>query len=144
MSALSLTLKVDDVTPALQALEDPALRQKLLLAFGTLVESYAVRAFDEPNLRPTSWPARKPSKATNPLLQRSGDLRKSIHTQLQGSDEVKVGAPMVYAAAHQLGSAKRNLPPRPFFPVLNNQLTGNVTDEITDVLSGIVQRAAGQ
>lgn len=141
--ALSLTIKADDITPSLEALEDPALKKRLLQAAGTLVESYAVRAFDEPGLRPSPWPARKKSKATNPLLIKSGNLRQSIHTQVQGSDSVKVGSPVVYAAVHQLGG-KNGTPPRPFFPVLDDQLTGTVSAEITEVLSGIVERAAGQ
>ncbi len=143
MSALSLTLKVDNISPSLEALADPALKHKMLLAAGTLVESYAVRAFDEPGLRPAPWPARKSSKAANPLLIKSGNMRQSIHTQVQGNDGVKVGASVPYAAAHQLGSTKKNIPPRPFFPVLENQLTGQVDEELVDILSGIVQRAAG-
>ncbi|WP_395737424.1 phage virion morphogenesis protein [Prosthecobacter sp.] len=142
MDALSLTLKADDITPKLEALEDPALKKRMLQAAGTLVESYAVRAFDEPSLRPQPWPARKKSKATNPLLIKSGDMQQGIHTQVQGSDAVKVGSPAVYASAHQLGSSKKGIPPRPFFPMLDDQLTGSVSQEIHDVLSGIIERAA--
>lgn len=143
MSALSLTLKVDNISPSLEALADPALKRKMLLAAGTLVESYAVRAFDEAGVRPTPWPARKNSKAAHPLLIKSGNMRQSIHTQVQGNDSVQVGASVPYAAAQQLGSKKKNISPRPFFPVLENQLTGQVDEELVDILSGIVQRAAG-
>jgi phage gpG-like protein len=144
MSALSFTLRVDQITPSIEALMDDDLRRRMLLAAGTVIESLAVRAFDEPNLRPTSWLPRKKSKATNPLLIKSGDMRQGIHTQVQGIDTVKVGSPTPYAAAHQLGSGKKGIPPRPFFPVLDDQLTGNASAEIHDVLSGIVERAAGQ
>lgn len=144
MDALSLTVTLDEITPSLEALMNDDLKRRMLLAAGTVIESFGTRAFDEPNLRPTSWPARKKSKATNPLLVKSGNMRASIHTQLQGSDAVKVGATTPYASAHQLGSAKKGIPPRPFFPVLDNQLTGNASEEIADVLSGIIERAAGQ
>jgi phage gpG-like protein len=142
--ALSLTLRLDDITPKLDELMSDELRRKMLLAMGTVVESLAVRAFDEPGLRPMAWDARKKSKATNPLLIKSGNLRQSIFSQMQGTEAVKVGSPVVYAAAHQLGSTKKGIPPRPFFPVLNNQLTGNASAEIKDVFSGIVERAAGR
>jgi|UniRef100_UPI003784ABDC hypothetical protein len=66
---------------------------------GTVVESFAVRVIDEPSLRPKAWPARKRSKATHPLLIKSGNLRQSIHTQAQGAESVKVGTPTVYGAA---------------------------------------------
>ena len=102
-----------------------------------------MRAFDEPGLRPAAWPARKPSKAGNPLLIKSGNLRQSIHAQLVGNDAVRVGSPVVYAAVHQLGSRKKGIPARPFFPVLHDQLTGNVQAEIKDVVDVLVGKAGG-
>ena len=142
-SAIAFQLKTDQLTPSLGALADAALQRRIVRAMGTVVESFAVRAFDEPNLRPTSWPARKPSKATNPLLIKSGDLRQSIHTQVIGNDEAKVGTPKVYGAVHQLGSRNGHIPARPFFPVLDDQLTGNAQAEIRDVVDALVG-GAGQ
>jgi phage gpG-like protein len=141
-SALAFTLKVDEISPSLSALAEPALRRRCVQAMATVVESFAVRAFDEPSLRPTSWPARKPSKATNPLLIKSGNLRQSIHTQVLGNDSAKVGSPAVYAAVHQLGG-KNGTPPRPFFPVVENQLTGNADAECRDVVDALIGGAAG-
>jgi phage gpG-like protein len=142
-SALAFTLKVDEISPSLSELAEPALRRRCVQAMATVVESFAVRAFDEPSLRPTSWPARKPSKASNPLLIQSGNLRQSIHTQVLGNDAAKVGTPAVYAAVHQLGSGKKGIPARPFFPVVENQLTGNANEEIRDVVDALIGNAAG-
>lgn len=142
-SALAFTVKTDEITPALDALADDKLKRRCVQAMATVVESFAVRAFDEPSLRPTSWPARKPSKASNPLLIKSGDLRAGIHTQVLGNDSAKVGSPTAYAAAHQLGSSKKGIPPRPFFPVLENQLTGNANGQIRDVVDALIGNAAG-
>lgn len=139
--ALSFQLRLDQVTPSLSALADDALRRRAVQAMATLVESYAVRAFDEPSLRPAAWPARKKSKATNPLLIKSGNLRQSIHAQLTGNDAAKVGTPVVYGAVHQLGSSKRGIPARPFFPVLHDQLTGAVQAEIRDMVDALVGAA---
>lgn len=142
MAAISLTLKVDNISPSLQALSDPALRRRMLQAAGTLMESYAVRAFDEPAIRPAPWPARKKAGDGHPLLLKSGDLRQSIHFQVHGEDSVVVGSPKPYAAVHQLGSSKKHISPRPYFPVLNGQLTSEAEADLTDTLSGIVNRAA--
>jgi len=142
-SAISFQLRVDDITPSLGALADDALRRRIVQGMATVVESFAVRAFDEPSLRPSAWPARKPSKATNPLLIKSGNMRQSIHSQVLGNDAAQVGTPAPYGAAHQLGSAKKGIPPRPFFPVVENQLTGNAQAEITDVVDALVGAAAG-
>ena len=139
--AIAFTLKIDEITPSLSALAEPALRRRCVQAMATLVESYAVRAFDEPSLRPNAWPARKPSKATNPLLIKSGNMRQSIHTQVLGDDAAKVGTPVPYGAAHQLGSAKKGIPPRPFFPVVHDQLTGVVNEEIRDVVDALIGAA---
>lgn len=141
--ALAFTLKLDEITPSLAALSDDALKGRVLLGMGTVVESFAVRAFDEPGLRPKAWPARKKSKATHPLLIKSGNLRQSIHTQVQGTESVKVGTPAVYGAAHQLGSTKRGIPARPFFPVIEDQLTGAAQAEIQDVVDALIGGAAG-
>ena len=139
--SLTLVLKRDDISPRLDALADDALKGRILLAAGTVIESHAVRAFDEPSLRPKSWPARKKA-GKHPLLIKSGDLRQSIHTQVQGADSVKVGSAKKYAAAQQLGTDK-GIPPRPFFPVLEDQLTGHAREEIRDVVNALVGKAGG-
>ncbi|MBL9177606.1 MAG: phage virion morphogenesis protein [Verrucomicrobiaceae bacterium] len=141
--AIAIQLKLDEISPSLAALADDALKKRILLAMGTVIESTAVRAFDEPSLRPAAWPARKKSKASNPLLIKSGNLRQSIHTQVQGSDAVKIGSPVIYGAAHQLGSTKRGIPARPFFPVVGDQLTGHVQAEIKDVVDALIGKAGG-
>lgn len=141
--AISFTVRIDEITPSLSALAEPALRRRCVQAMATVVESLAVRAFDEPSLRPTGWPARKPSKASNPLLIQSGNMRQSIHTQVLGDDSATVGTPAVYGAAHQLGSKKKNIPARPFFPVVEGQLTGNADAECRDVVDALIGSAAG-
>lgn len=140
-SSLTFILNRDEISPSLANLADDELKKKILLGVGTVIESHAVRAFDEPSLRPKAWPARKKSKATNPLLIRSGNLRQSIHTQVQGSDSVKIGTPVKYGAVHQLGRKDGSTPPRPFFPVVEDQLTGHAREEIKDVVDVLVGKA---
>lgn len=138
--ALAFQIKIDQITPSLAHLADEELEREIVQGMATVVESMAVRAFDEPGLRPSSWPARKKA-AGHPLLIKSGNLRQGIHSAMKGKEAV-VGSPTPYAAAHQLGSTKRNIPARPFFPVLEDQLTGNATEEINEVVELLVGRAA--
>jgi len=138
--SISLTLKLDDITPSLNALASDDLKRRMLDAAGTLIGSMAQRAFDEPSLRPRSWAGRK-DKKPHALLIKSGDLRQGIHHQVQG-DSVIIGSPKAYAAVHQLGGKKRPIPARPFFPVLNDQLTGEATAELDDIMAALIGQAA--
>ncbi len=134
---LALVLKVDHISPALSRLASEELRHRMVQGMATVVESMAVRAFDEPGLRPQAWPARKKSKATHPLLIKSGNLRQGIFSKVEG-DHAKIGSPAAYAARHQLGSRDGSTPPRPFFPFLEDQLTGNAREEIDEVIETLV------
>ncbi|HRH97470.1 MAG TPA: hypothetical protein PLB55_16130 [Prosthecobacter sp.] len=49
--AISFDLKLDEISPSLAKLADDELKRKILLGVVTVIESHAVRAFDEPNLR---------------------------------------------------------------------------------------------
>jgi len=148
MAAIEFVLSSDDISDKLKALEDPALKARILNAAGTLVTSYAQRAFDEPSLRPEVWKPRKKTKAkkqpTHPLLLKSGTMRQSIHHQLIGTDTVQMGTPVIYGATHQLGSEDGSIPARPFFPVKDDQLTGEVLEEIEDVVGILIGKAGGQ
>jgi phage gpG-like protein len=137
---ISLTLTRDDITPRLNELVSDDLMGRMLDAAGTLIGSMATRAFSEPSLRPTSWPGRK-DKLPHPLLIKSTDLSQSIHHKVRG-DEVIIGsAKEDYAGVQQLGSRNGRIPARPYFPVLNDQLTGNASAELGDVLSVLVGKA---
>jgi hypothetical protein len=57
MAGLSIQVTKDILTPKLQALSDPELIRRAVLAAGMVLGSLAQRAFDEPGLRPTPWPA---------------------------------------------------------------------------------------
>lgn len=138
MAAISIQLRADQVTPGLQALQDPELMRRISLAAGTLMSSFAQRAFDEAGLRPAPWPARKDNKS-HPLLRLSHDLRQGIHVQQSGSDSVRIGSPAKYAATHQLG--RGGIPARPFFPVRNDQLTGEVTDAMAEAARILIEQA---
>ncbi len=136
MSDLSFDLRLDDIAPSLSRLGTQQLRDQMLMGIGTVFASQAERAFDEPQLRPAPWAKRKSPKGKHPLLIKSGDLRQGIHTARQGSDTIRVGSPTKYALTHQLGRGA--ISARPFFPVLDDHLTGNAQTEIQDVVDALV------
>lgn len=59
----------------------------------------------------------KQHPGARPPLVVSGSLRDTIESQKKGSWEVLVGATKEYAAVHQYGFKKRNIPARPFLGV---------------------------
>ncbi|MCA1963839.1 MAG: phage virion morphogenesis protein [Prosthecobacter sp.] len=139
MASLSFDLRLDEISPSLARLGTQKLRDQLLMGMGTVMVSMGQRAFDEPQLRPAPWAKRKSPKGKHPLLIKSGDLRQGLHLSKAGSDTVRVGSPARYAATHQLG--RDAIPPRPFFPVLQDQLTGHARAEIGDVMTALIGKA---
>lgn len=135
MASTSIVLRADDITPSLAALSDPELMRRAALAAGTVIGSLAQRAFSEPGLRPTPWPART-SGGSHPLLLLSGNLRQSIHVQPEGVDSVRIGSPVVYGATHQHGRGP--IPARPFIPAIDDQLTGLASSAVADAVSALI------
>jgi len=89
---------------------------ELLSAAVPVVAGAIERNFDEEG-RPTPWPPLAPATlrrkpAGLKILQRTGRLRRSIATRVEGSGLV-ASTDVAYAAAHQFGIAAR-LPRRPF------------------------------
>jgi phage gpG-like protein len=135
MPGLSLTLRRDEISPELTRLASDSLRQRILGGIGTLMVSLSQRSFDEPSLRPAPWDKRK-DKKPHPLLKRpSPQLWPSIHSQVIG-DGVKFGTQVPYAGFLQMGTSR--MVARPFFPVLNGELTGHAQEEIKDIVDALV------
>jgi len=148
MPSLGFTLTRDEITPALTKVASSALHDQLAISAAMALAGIAQRAFDEPGLRPAAWAPRK-SGGGHPLLLLSGTLRQSIHAAGLGNGAAEIRMPPVYAATQQLGSAKASgrgsgVPARPFFPALNDQLTGQAVQAIDDVMSILIRGAAGQ
>ena len=95
------------------------------------------RNFDEEG-RPLPWlplvPAtlrRKPAGLR--ILERTGRLRRSIQTRIEG-DRLVASTDLPYAAAHQFGAPRQHLPARPFL-VLTPDDTDAVAQAVADSLS---------
>lgn len=115
MSGLQIQIAHDTVSPdlvrKLRAMEKP---QQHLEAMGLALVALTKRAFTDSSLRPSPWAARKDGSPAS--LRKTGMLWQSIRITALDTNSVTVGSDRAYAAAHQLGSSKRGIPARPFFP----------------------------
>ena len=134
--SIEIKLTRDEVTPALnKALKGIGDGKPIMQAAGTQLVSITKRAFRDPSLRQSAWPAKKSGGPSN--LIDKGMLTSSIRITAVNADSVKIGSDRKYAAIPQLGGVinakpgKRlvftiggkkifaksvNIPARPFFP----------------------------
>jgi phage gpG-like protein len=170
--SLAITVQVDDqISPAIRVLAGKM--QNLTpvhRSIGIGLVALAKRAFDEPALRPTPWPAKH--DGTVATLRRSSTLWRSLRVIQAGPTGVTIGSDRPYAAIHQLGgqtkphpiTARRarslyfqlgaksihaksvqhpgsRIPARPFFPVTpNGDLTAAARQTIGQVLAAYLRR----
>lgn len=131
---LRLRLQLD---PALNLLE--SLRARLASPGGLLEPAASVvagaieRNFDEEG-RPRPWPPLTPDTLRRKppglkILERTGRLRRSIQTRLEGGRLI-ASTDVPYAAAHQFGAPRRRLPARPFLV-----LTPEDTDQVAQAVA---------
>ncbi len=123
MAAVTFKVTHNDVSPKLAALAATAKHpEKVFRAMGTTFMSITMGNFNDvgAKFRPKTWANKKDGTASK--LQRSGTLSRSFHLTVTDSSAT-VSNPTIYAAAHQFGFPERNLPARPFFPVVDGKLT---------------------
>lgn len=97
-------------------------RVEILEAMGLELRSMTIEAFQSVADRPAPWAPKKDGSPSN--LVQSTALRQSFQVRT-GPIQSVVTTDRIYAAAHQFGSTKRNLPARPFYPFLRGELTGD-------------------
>lgn len=125
----------DTLTPDLRRKAQAVANKKpLLTAMGVRVRDMARLSFVDASFRPARWVARKDKSKNHPLLQLKRDLEPSLRVTHVGTDHVEVGSKTPYAAVHQLGSKKKNIPARPFFPFKNKKLTAKGDKAVTRVI----------
>lgn len=113
---MSLVLIKDTLTPDLRKRAKAAADKKpLLRAMGTAALGLGKQAFTDTAARPSAWAPRKDQKKTHPLLLESGTMETSLRMQVEAS-QVILRSDRPYAATHQLGSDKLNIPARPYLP----------------------------
>jgi phage gpG-like protein len=161
MSALSFQLTRDDISPALSQLAATAKHpEPVFRAMGTTFLSLTMGNFKSADYRPTPWKEKRDGTAAT--LQKSGTLSRSFHLEVTARGAT-VGSPMIYAAIHQFGGTIKGnpklrfqwapgrwatvsqvtIPPRPFFPVLNDRLTPKAEEKIRASAARALARQAG-
>lgn len=119
--SLQITIRTNTLSPRLaRAARAVSDRRPILEAMGTQLVSLTKRAFNDSSLRAATWPPKKDGSPSR--LKLTGALYQSIRIANLTNTSVTVASDRPYAAAHQLGSAKKGLPPRPFFPFLSGRI----------------------
>jgi len=140
MASVTFKLERNDVSPALakaaMAAKHP---EKVFRAMGTVFMSITMGNFNSvgAEFRPKPWAAKKDGTPSN--LQKSGTLSRSFHLAVSDT-AATVSNPTIYAAPHQFGFEDRNLPARPFFPVIDGKLTPAAEELIRKAGERAIQR----
>lgn len=140
-----LRLRIE-LAPALSLLDTLVARLsapgQLLAPAVPLVAGAVDRNFDEEG-RPLRWPPLTPATLRRKpaglrILERTGRLRRSIQTRLEGN-AVVASTDLPYAAAHQFGFARRRLPARPFLVLTETdkqEIAQTLADSLEDTGPG--------
>jgi phage gpG-like protein len=140
---LRLRFQLDSALDRLQHLSDRLQDVAALLAPAVPVVAAAIQRNFEEEGRPERWPPLSPGYALwkavrypdRKILERTGALRSSIRVGIEPTVPAALVAStdLPYAAAHQFGVPQRNLPPRPFL-VLTDEDREEVAQAIADAL----------
>lgn len=141
--AVNIEIKIDTSKVDKMLSDFPAAlaraQMQALKEIGDAVASRATLAFRTPEIRPSPWAPRKPSRNDDghPLLIKSSSLSRSILRKLDGSNNtVVVGTGMKYAGYHQFGT--KNMPARPYMPI---DAHGNLVPKMQRKVKNYVEEA---
>ena len=142
---ITVTIDTSDLTRKLANFPEALARaqRNALKVIGNVVKNHTTEAFRNPNYRPSPWAPRKDTKATHPLLIKSGDLRRNFRSVVTGPDTVVVGTKVKYAGYHQFGT--KRMPARPFFPFdEQGRLTAGMKSKIDKNVDRIFREEMGK
>jgi phage gpG-like protein len=146
MATAVLKITHDDLRPAFQRLQrlgnntTPVMR-----SMGNVFKSITEGNFNSAGAgyRPADWPAKKDGSPAT--LKRSGLLWHGFHLTVT-KDTANLSNAAPYAAVHQFGSAKTTgrgsgILARPFYPVINGNLTPAAQEKIAEAGMRVIERA---
>jgi phage gpG-like protein len=155
----------DDISPSLSRLARTAKNPVAVLrAMGTTFKSITEGNFSSfgAAYRPKPWPPLRDPEGKPSILQKSTTLAKAFHLEVT-AHAATLSNPMPYAGIHQFGGIIRakgkalswvnskgervfakmvTIPARPFFPVLNGQLTPKAEEKIGNAARRVIEREA--
>lgn len=134
---MSLIIR-DGISPRLGHMaRNIADKRPVLEVMALAMQSWTIRAFSEPGLRPAAWPLKADGSVST--LEKSAALRQSLGPRPNISmTHAVVGSNRAYVAVHQFGSRRPDgpgggIPARPFFPFTpGGRLMPEASDEIKD------------
>lgn len=160
------TITRNDISPSLSRLARTAKNPTAVLrAMGTTFKSITEGNFSSfgAQYRPKPWPALRDPAGKPSILQKSTTLAKAFHLEVTAKSAT-LSNPMPYAGIHQFGGIIRpktknllswvnskgdrvfakmvTIPARPFFPVLNGQLTPKAEEKIGNAARRVIKREA--
>jgi len=124
MTGSTITVNADDLIKSLkEAQKKMANPEPIMKIWGQVIRTSVIRNFEVQG-RPKKWRKLAPKTvkrrgAAGPILRRqgfAGGLMGSINVKTTASS-VSVGTNKIYAATHQFGDARRNIPQRQFLMI---------------------------
>ncbi|PCI85776.1 MAG: phage virion morphogenesis protein [Hyphomicrobiales bacterium] len=146
MAGIAFDFRLDGLDIAIQSLDKFSAFQtsELLEQMGGLIETQTLERLDDTKQSPdgSEWDDWTDSytqtrNGGHSLLDGEGNLINSI-TYIVGSDEVSVGSPLVYAAAHQFGNEANSTSARPYLGFSDDNIA-EIELELSDFLRGAFQ-----
>lgn len=120
-------------------------RRELLDVVGAIIESQTRKRIqdDKESAEGEAWQkwsdkyaAKRPEGRT--LLMNEDHLLDSITFLHEGSNSIKVGSNMIYAATHQFGDEARNIPARPYLGVSDDN-EDDIIAAVDEFLDGVLE-----
>jgi len=153
--SFSITLSKNDISADIASKIGKAQSPKMNRDIGNGVVGLAKESFNDASKRPAPWKAKSDGSAST-LKSREATLWRSLRVVSTTKTSVRIGSDRVYAAIHQFGGTIRpkkaggrlvftvggkkvfaksvTIPARPYFPVINGQLTPLAQQRIKDII----------
>lgn len=145
---MSLIIR-DGISPRLaQMARNIADKRPVLEVMAISLQSWTIRAFSTPGMRPHSWPAKLDGSAST--LEKTTALRQSLGRKPTITmTQAIVGSDRAYAAIHQFGARNTDgpnggIPARPYFPFdYGGTIMPAAKDEIEDAAKAEIAHQLG-
>lgn len=146
---LDFKINLSDVMPQVEAAfrsHLDAQMHRLHAEIGQEVLTITKENFNSTVGRPIEWAPLSPKYAkrvgrSHATLYVSGRLFAGFQ-MTAGHDSAVISNDVIHAAAHQYGVSARNLPARPFVPILGDQLTAYALNRVNQRVAGFLERTA--
>lgn len=120
-------------------------RRQLLDVVGATVESQTRRRIEKDKRGPDGTPWSQWSEryaqtrhSGHRLLEGEGSLLDSLQYAVESDSAVEIGSNLIYAATHQMGDDRRNIPARPYLG-LSDDDEAELEQVVDNFMRGVMQ-----